>query len=156
MNINATLFAQIAAFLVLLWLINRFLWAPLIKALEDRRQQIADGLSAAEQGKQDLLSAESRAQEIETEARHKSTEILTHAEKRATEIVEEAKSQAQEESGRIKQAAQAEINQQLDQAKESLRQQVASLAVLGAEKVLGREISGSAHQDALNDLSKQL
>ena len=156
MNINVTLLAQIIAFVVMIWLINRLMWGPLVKALENRRQQIAEGLSAAEKSKQDLRSAETRAEEIETGARHKSKEILAHAEKRASEMIEEAKTKAQVEGTRIRHAAQADINQQLDRAKESLRQQVSALAVLGAQKILGHEVSAEAHQDALKDLSNQL
>lgn len=156
MNINITLFAQVIAFVVMIWLINRLLWGPLVKALENRRKQIADGLAAAEKGKQDLLSAEDRARKIEDEARRKGAEILSNAEKRAGEIVEEAKVKANEEGERIRNTAQSEITQQMDQAKETLRRQVAGLAVLGAEKILRREVSAETHKDTLDELSRQL
>lgn len=156
MNINITLFAQVIAFVVMIWLVNRLLWGPLVKALENRRKQIADGLAAAEKGKQDLLSAEDRARKIEDEARRKGAEILSNAEKRAGEIVEEAKVKANEEGERIRNTAQSEITQQMDQAKETLRRQVAGLAVLGAEKILRREVSAETHKDTLDELSRQL
>ena len=156
MNITATLIAQIVAFLLLIWLVNRLLWEPLTEALEKRRQKIADGLAAADQGQQDLSEATTRVSELEQEARGSAADIIARAEKRGVEIVAEAKTTAQEEAVRIRQAAEAEVQQQTAQAKESLRRQVSELAVMGAARVLDKEVDLATHRDALKDLEQQL
>ena len=156
MNITATLLAQIVAFVLLIWLVNRYLWGPLTSALEQRRTQISDGLAAAEQGRKDLESAKVRADDIEGQARTKAAEIITHAEKRAKEIEEEAKTKAREEGDRIKQSAQGEIEQQITQARESLRQRVSEIAVAGAERILQKEVDASVHAAALKELEERV
>lgn len=156
MNITVTLIAQIIAFVVFIWLINRYLWGPMITALEDRRRRVADGLAAAEQGNKSLSEAQVKVQQMEEEARGKANDIISHAERRATEIVEESKNTAREESEQIKRSAQSDIEQQVLQAKEALRLQVSALAVQGAERVLGREVDAEAHKDALKELEKQI
>ena len=156
MNITATLFAQMAAFLLLIWMVNRLLWTPLITALENRRQQISDGLEAAEKGKESLASAQVQAGEIETQARDKAAEIIAGAHNRGTEIVGEAKATAQQEAERIRHVAKAEVEQNIAQAKESLRGQVAMLAMLGAQKILKKEVDANTHVAALKELEKQL
>ena len=156
MNITVSLFAQMTAFVLLIWLVNRYLWGPMTGALEQRRKQIADGLASAEQGRQDLEGAIVHAGEMETEARGKATDIIAHAEKRAREIEEAAKTKALEESKRIKQSAQSEIDQQVTQAKESLRQQVSKIAIAGAERILKREVDASVHAATLKELEKHI
>ena len=156
MNITVTLFAQVAAFVLLIWLINRYLWEPLTDALERRRKQIADGLASAEQGRHDLENATTRIGEMEEQARGKAAEIIAHAEKRAHEIEEQAKNKAREEGDRIKQSAQGEIEQQIAQAKEALRRQVAALAVAGAKRILDKEVDATTHAAALQELEKSL
>lgn len=156
MNITVTLFAQVIAFAVFIWLINRYLWGPLTTALEQRRKQIADGLASAEQGRKNLESARARAGELEEQARGKAAEMLAHAEKRAREIEEEAKTAARAESERIKQSAQSDIDRQITQAKESLRQQVSAIAIAGAERILQREVDAASHTAALKDLEERI
>ncbi len=156
MNITATLFAQIIAFILLIWLINRYLWGPLTAALEKRRKQVADGLASAEQGRKDLEDAKVRVGEMEEQARSKAAEIIAHAEKRAHRIEEEAKTKAHEESERIKQSAQGEIEQQITQARESLRRQITEIAVAGAERVLKKEVDASVHASALKELEEHI
>ena len=156
MNITATLLAQIAAFIILIWMVNRLLWGPLTEALEKRRARIAEGLSAADKSKQELADAEVRVAEIEKEARSNAAEIIANSEKRAQEIIKGAKATAREEGERIKQAAQSDIDQQLEQAKESLSKQVSELAVMGAERILQKEIDRSVHTDALKDLENRI
>lgn len=152
MNITATLFAQIAAFLILIWMVNRLLWGPMTAALQERRRRIADGLSAAEESKRHLAETEEKVARMEREARTRAAEIITGSEKRAHEIVEEAKAAAREEGERIKTAARHEVDRQVEQAREQLSHQVAQLAVAGAERILAREIDRSAHVDALKGL----
>jgi len=156
MNINLTLIAQAFAFGIFILFCAKFVWPPLLRAIETRQKQIADGLAAAERGKQDLELASKRAEDVVREARQRAQEILTQADKRAAELVEEAKNQAKAEGDRIIAGAKAEIDQEVFRAKESLRSQVAVLAVQGAEKILRREVDPKAHADLLNAVSAEL
>lgn len=156
MNITATLLAQVTAFILLVWLVNRLLWTRIITALENRRRQIADGLAAAEQGKESLDRARTQAGEIRDQARLKAAGIIAGAEKRAADMIEEARSAAQQEAERIRHSAEAEIQQNIAQAREVLRREVSLLAVLGAEKILRKEINADTHRVALKELENQL
>jgi len=156
MNINLTLIAQAAAFGLFIWFTARFVWPPLLRAIETRQKQIADGLAAAERGRQDLELASKRAEDVVREARQRAQDILSQADKRGAELIEEAKGQAKAEGDRIIAGAKAEIEQEVFRAKESLRSQVASLAVQGAEKILRREVDAKAHADLLNAVAAEL
>ncbi|MGM0541330.1 MAG: F0F1 ATP synthase subunit B [Pseudomonadota bacterium] len=156
MSINATLLIQMIAFMLLIWLVNKVLWAPLSKLMEDRQKKISDGLSAAEKGKHELELAEQKAKDVLKDAKTQAQNILGQAEKRGSEIVEDAKVKATEEAGRIKASAQAEIEQEVSRARESLRKEVASIAISGAEKILGREVDAAAHNDMLETLIKSI
>jgi F-type H+-transporting ATPase subunit b len=155
-NINATLLGQMLTFAVLVWFTMKFVWPPIMKALDERQKKIADGLAAAERARQDLANAEKRAGEIERDARAKAQEMLTAADKRAAAIVDEAKVAAKGEADRIVAGAKAEIDQEAQRAKDQLRSQVAALAVAGAQKILAREIDAKAHADMLTGLEKEL
>ncbi|MBY0346082.1 MAG: F0F1 ATP synthase subunit B [Neisseriaceae bacterium] len=156
MNINASLFAQCMVFFVLALFTMKFVWPPLIKALDERAQKIADGLAAAERGKQDLLVAEQRAAEELNGARKQASEIVLAAEKRANQLVEEAKDAARTESVRLLTEANSQISQEVLRAKEALRDKVSELAVSGAEKILRREINAHSHADLLTTLKSEL
>lgn len=156
MNITFTLIAQGVAFFLFLWFSAKFVWPPLLRAIEARQKTIADGLAAAEKGKQSLEQSSKQAEVTISDARGRAAEIVAQAEKRAAAIIEEAKVAAREEGGREKAAAKAEIDQEVSRARESLREQVASLAVAGAEKILRREVNASAHADLLTQLQREL
>jgi F-type H+-transporting ATPase subunit b len=156
MNINLSLFAQAAAFALFIWFCIKFVWPPVIRAIEDRQKQIANGLAAAERGKQELDLASKRAEEALREARRQAQEILAQAEKRAGELVDEAKTHAKAEGDRIVAAAKAEIEQEVSRAKEQLRSQVSMLAVKGAEKILRREVDAKVHAELLTAVAAEL
>jgi F-type H+-transporting ATPase subunit b len=156
MNINATLIGQSIAFFLFVWFVMKYVWPPLIVALDERKKTIADGLAAAEKGKHEQELAEKAAEKHIKKAKDQAADILAQAQKRATEIVEEAKGDARTEAEGIKKAATAEIDQEVNRAKEHLRQQVAGIAIAGAEKVLKREIDEKAHSDIVNDLIAQI
>ena len=156
MNFNLTLIMQAVAFTAFIWFCARFIWPPLMRAIETRQKQIADGLAAAERGKQDLANAAKRADEEVNAARSRAAEIIAQAEKRGSQIVEEAKASATVEADRVKAAAQAEVEQSVTRAKETLRDQVAKLAVAGAEKILRREVDANAHGQMLSQLKQEL
>ncbi|GBG13757.1 F-type H+-transporting ATPase subunit b [Novimethylophilus kurashikiensis] len=156
MNINLTLLAQAVSFAILIWFTVKFVWPPLLTAVETRQKTIADGLAAAERGKHDLELASKRAAQELHAAKEKASEIIAQAEKRATEIIEEAKGNAKIEGDRIITGAKAEIEQEVNRAKEGLRQQVSELAITGAEKILRREIDTKAHADMLSAIAKEL
>lgn len=156
MNITVTLFAQMAAFILLIVFVNKVLWGPLSKMMEDRQKRIADGLSAADRAAKDLeLAQEKAAGEIRA-AREQGAQIVAMANKRASEIVEEAKGQARVEGDRILAAAKAEVDQEAHRAREQLRKQVAVLAVAGAEKVLSKSIDAKVHGELLDKLAAEL
>ena len=156
MNINLTLLAQAVSFAILIWFTVKFVWPPLLTAVETRQKTIADGLAAAERGKHDLELAAKRAADELRGAKEKASEIIALAEKRANDIIEEAKNNAKSEGDRIIAGAKAEIDQEVNRAKEVLRQQVADLAVAGAEKILRREIDAKAHGDMLTAIANEL
>lgn len=156
MNITVTLLAQMIAFALLIWFVNKVMWGPLSGIMEARQKRIADGLAAAEKGKHEQELAEKRAKEVLKEAKDQAAEIVAQGQKRAAEIVEEAKETARSEGERIVAAANAEIEREVNQAKEVLRAQVAVLAVAGAEKVLKREIDAKAHDALLSDVAAQI
>jgi F-type H+-transporting ATPase subunit b len=156
MNINATLIGQAITFFVFVWFCMKFVWPPIMSALEARKKTIADGLAAAERGKHEHDLAEQRAKEVLREAKDEASNIIAQAQKRASEIVEESKVQAREEGARLVSAANAEIDQEVNRAKEVLRGQVVSIAVAGASRVLKREIDSEAHNELLDDLVSQI
>ncbi len=156
MNITVTLIAQMAAFVLLIWFVNKVLWGPMNALLSERQKRIADGLAAADKGRHELELSEQRAGEALKEAKVKASEIISMSEKRATEIVEEAKDSARAEGERLLAASRAEIEQEYNRAKEDLRASVAEIALAGAERILKREIDRKAHDQVLQDLVKQI
>ena len=156
MNINATLIGQSIAFFLFVWFCMKFVWPPIMKALDDRRRTIADGLAAAERGKREQELGEKRALEVVKKAKNDAAEVIVLAEKRAAEIAEEAKQQAKAEAERIVNAARADIEQEVNRAREHLRAAVADLAVAGAARILEKEVDAKAHAKLLDAVVKQL
>ncbi len=156
MNMNLTLLGQMISFGVFVWFCVKYVWPPIIKALEERETRIADGLAAGERGKHDLELAEKRATELLRVGKHKAQDFINQAHKRADEIVEAAKHTAREEAERIKQSAGAEIEQNRNRARDELRGQVARLALVGAEQILMREVDEKVHRDVLDKLAANL
>lgn len=156
MNLNATLFAQFVVFFILALFTMKFIWPPLMKALDERAQKITDGLAAADRGKAEMAAAEKRVQVELSAARDEGQKRIGDAERRALSIVEDAKKTAADEAARIVAAAREEAEQQVTQAREALRAEVASLAVKGAEQILKREVNAAAHADLLNQLKTEL
>lgn len=156
MNINLTLLMQAAAFAAFIWFTAKFVWPPLMRAVETRQKQIADGLAAADEGRKSLANAEKRIADLVGEARAKAGEIVAQGEKFRQETVEQAKAEAKAEADRIVAAAKAEIAQEVARAKEDLRHQVSSLAIAGAEKILKREVDAKAHADLLAEIERQV
>jgi F-type H+-transporting ATPase subunit b len=156
MNINLTLLMQAAAFAAFIWFTAKFVWPPLMRAIDTRQKQIADGLAAGEQGRQSLASTEKRIADMMTEAKTRSSEIIAQGDKLKTETIEAAKAQAKTEADRILAGAKSEIEQEIMRAKEALRNQVADLAVAGAAKILKREVDAKAHADLLAAIRQEL
>lgn len=156
MSLNVTLFAQAAVFLAFIWFTVKMIWPYLLRAIEARQKTIAEGLAAAEQGRQSLETSRKQADQAIQEARGRAAEILTQAERRSAQVIEEAKGAAKAEGDREKAAAKADIQQEVSRAREQLREQVAALAVAGAEKILRREVDAKAHADLLDGIKKQL
>ncbi len=156
MNLNSTLFLQLAVFLIGAWVTMKFIWPPLMRALDERRRKIADGLKAAEAGNQSLADAQRKITQLEVDARARAQSIVAETEKRAQALVDEAKAQAKVEGDRLVAAARQEAEQEMQRAKTSLRDQVAALAVAGAEQILRREVNPQVHADLLAQLKGRL
>lgn len=156
MNMNATLIGQVIWFALFVWFCMKVVWPPIIKALEERRQKIADGLNAAEEAGRDLKLAKERADETLRDTKQQSALLIEQANKRASQIIDEAKQQAVVEGDRIKASARAEIEQEISRAREALRAQVAVLAVAGAERILASTVDAQAHKAMLDQLAAEL
>ena len=156
MNLNFTLFAQALTFAAFIWFTARFVWPPMMRAIEARQKVIAEGLAAAEKGRRELELSSQHAEETLKEARSRAQEIVSHGDQRAVQIGEEAKQAAKAEADRIVAAAKAEIEQEVSRAREQLREQVAAIAVAGAERILKREVDARVHGDLLNQLKQEL
>ena len=156
MDINMTLIGQTIAMIVFVWFCMKFIWPPIMSAIEERQTQIADGLAAAERGQQSLDKAKSEAEEIVDDARKQATTILDQAHARANEIVAEGKADGTKERERQVAAALAEVEQETNRAREELRGEVSAIAVASAEKILQREIDKKSHEDILSKLAAEL
>lgn len=156
MDFNLTLIGQTIAMIVFVWFCMKYIWPPIVGAIEARQTEIAEGLAAAERGRGDLTQARAEADKIIAAARDNARGIVDQAQSRANAIVEQAKSDGDAERRRQLEAARAEIDVEKNRAKEELRAQVAQIAVAGASKVLGREIDENAHRDLLGKLASEL
>ncbi|HTS22878.1 MAG TPA: F0F1 ATP synthase subunit B [Casimicrobiaceae bacterium] len=156
MNLNLTLLMQAVLFGVFIWLCARYIWPQLMRAIDTRQKQIADGLAAGEEARQSLSRAEKQIAQMMTDAKTRASEIVAQGEKLKGETIEQARSEAKTEGDRLLVAAKAEIQQEVSRAKEALRNQVAELAVAGASQILKREVDAKAHADLLQALQRQL
>ena len=156
MNLTLTIVAQAIAFALFIWFTVSFVWPPLLRAIEARQKQIADGLAEAERGRSSLADAQKQTDVLLKEARERAHELMAQAEKSANQRVEDAKGQAKTEADRIIATAHAQVGQEVQAAKQQLREQVAALAVAGAEKILRREVDAKSHSDMLNQLKAQI
>ena len=156
MNINATLIGQAIAFFLFVVFCMKYVWPPIMHALQERKKKIADGLAAADRGKHEKQLAEERAKETLRKAKEQASEILARADKRGAEIVDEAKGDAREEGKRLLTAAQAEIEQEINRVKHDLRTQVVAIALQGAGKVLEREVDAATHNELMTKLAAEI
>lgn len=156
MNFNATLIGQTFAFVVFVWFTMKFVWPLLLKQMHDRETRIADGLAAADKGQKALEEAAVRHGELVEEGKQHAAEIISQAQRRGDEIVDESKSNAKSEGQRLIHAAEAEIEREKTQAREDLRKEVATLALVGVEQILMREINPDAHNEIITKLSSEL
>jgi F-type H+-transporting ATPase subunit b len=155
-NINATLLGQAIAFAMFVWFCMKYVWPPLMAAIEARQKLIADGLTQAERAGKDLELAQAKATEKLKEAKAQATEIIEQANKRHALIVEEAKAEGETERQKIIAQGQAEVNAERNRAREELRQQVSVLAIAGAEKIIKRSIDKEANSDIIDKLVAEL
>jgi F-type H+-transporting ATPase subunit b len=154
--LNATLIVQFVVFFILVFVTMKFVWPPVMKALDERAERIANGLAAADRGKAEMAAAEKRIAAELASTRDESAKRIADAEKRALAIIEDAKQTANVEAARIIEGAKADAEQQITRAREELRGQVAALAVKGAEQILKREVNAAAHADLLSQLATEL
>jgi len=156
MNFNATLIGQTITFIVFVWFCMKYIWPPLMAALDERNARISEGLAAAQRGQQDLVDAQAKVSDSLNDAKQQAQEIINQAQKRANEIVDEAKDIARDEADKIKLAASADIDQQINSAREELRKEVSSIALAGAEQILKREVDAKVHAAVLDELVTQI
>lgn len=156
MDINLTLVVQMLVFAVFVWFTMKFVWPPLAKAMQERQDKIADGLSAAERGRKELELAQHRVKDDLKHAKVQAAEIVEKASRRASQMIEEAKEDAKHEAQRQLQLAHENLLQEINRAKDGLRKQVAQLAVAGAEKILEREIDEQANKALLDNLIEEI
>jgi len=155
-NINLTLIGQMLAFVAFVVFCMKFVWPPILAAMQAREEKIAEGLAAADRASHDLELAQEKAVERLREAKTEAAGIIDAANRRAAQIVDEAKGAATVEADRVKAAAQAEIEQETNRAREQLRGQVAALSIAGAEKVLGAAVDADAHAELVDKLAAEL
>ena len=156
MFINASLIVQMIVFLILVGFTMKYVWPPIIKALDERAEKIRDGLSAADKAKAELAGAEAQIAKELAQTKAESAKLISDAEKRAAAIVDAAKGKAEEEGAKILAAAKADAEQQVSRAREALREQVAALAVKGAEQILQKEVNAGVHAELLARLKTEL
>ena len=156
MNINLTLIGQTVTFIIFVWFCMKFIWPPIMNALNERRKTISDGLAAAEQGQREREKGQMDANELVEEAKSQAQKIVARAEKRGAEVVADAKNDAQTEGERILNAARGEIEMEANRAREQLRVQVAQLAISGAEQILAKEVDAKTHEKMLSNLADSL
>jgi F-type H+-transporting ATPase subunit b len=156
MNLNATLIVQLIVFFILAWVTMKFIWPPLIAALEERQRKIAEGLAAAEKGEKSLSEAKAATTEILKDARVQANKIIEQANRRSNELIEEARGTAIAEGQRLVADARQEVALETSRAREQLRREAAALAIAGASKLLGREIDAKAHADLLEQLAAEI
>ena len=156
MNLNATIFFQMIVFFVLGWVTMKFIWPPLTKAIDERRQKIADGLAAAEKGKAELAQTQARISLMEASAKTDLQARMSDMDKQAAQIIEQARNEAEKERARIVALARQDAEQEVQRAREALRNDIAALAVKGAEQILKREVDARAHAELLDQLKAQL
>lgn len=156
MNINMTLIGQTIAFAIFVWFCIKYVWPPISNALHQRQKRIAEGLDAASRASRDLELAQEQAAQTLRESKDQASQILEQAQKRSNQMIEEAREQARAEGERLVASARAEIDQEINRAKEELRAQVATLAIVGAERVLEASVDEKAHRKLLDKLAAEL
>lgn len=156
MNLNATLLGQFITFIIFVWFTMKYVWPPIVKALNERKQKIADGLAAAERGVHELEIAQHKATEILRDVKIQAADIIDKTNKRGSLIIEEAKMTARAEAERIILLGKAELTREVQKAKEDLKNQVAAIALSGAEKILGANIDKAANSEIINKLITEI
>jgi F-type H+-transporting ATPase subunit b len=155
MSIDLTFIGQIVVFLTLLALLKKYLYGPLHDLMEQRAAKIAEGLAAADAGKEAKAKAEAEIARQLKEARGKAQEILTAAEKRAAEIEEEITNKARAEAQQIVDSAREEVQAEVNRARQQLRREVADIALLAAERILDEELDAKRHAKLIDKVVSQ-
>jgi|TARA_R110001599_G_scaffold114310_3_gene280004 F-type H+-transporting ATPase subunit b len=155
-NLNYTLVGQMIFFAAFVLFCMKYVWPPIIGAMTEREKKIADGLAAADRASKDLELAQKKAGQSLTEAKAQAAELIEQANKRSSQIVDEAKQTARQEGERLITAAKAEIGQEKNRVIEELRKEVASIAIAGAEKILGSTVDASKHSEMLDKLAAEI
>ena len=156
MNLNATLIAQLVVFFILGWFTMKFVWPPIMRALDERAKKISDGLAAADKAKSDLVAVERRVQDELSKAKNLASDVRASGERQASALIEEARAEASRIVAQAREAAEAEAGAAMQRARDQLREEVAALAVKGAQQILSREVNAQVHADLLSNLKKEL
>ncbi len=156
MNFNATFIGQIVVFAIFVVLCAKFVWPPIMAAMQERQKKIAEGLDAASRAAKDLEVAQNDAAKKIREAKNEAAELIENANRRAAQIVDDAKAEADAEAKRIVAAAQSDVDKERNMAREELRTKVAELTLAGAEKILQAEVDQAKHSELLDKLAAEL
>lgn len=156
MNLNLTLIGQMISFAIFVWFCLKYVWPPIIQALDERQSKIAQGLADADKAAKELDVAQSKVDDQLNEAKAQAAQILDQARKQAAKLVEDAQEKARAEAEKIVEQGKAEIDQEVNAAREQLRAQVSELAVQGAGKILGKSVDAAAHVELIDQLAKEL
>jgi F-type H+-transporting ATPase subunit b len=140
------LIAQLINFVALLIILKLFVYKPVLRMLDERRERIREGLSAAERGREQAAEANLEAQAQIEAARREGQGIVAQSQQVAARLQEEARVQAQQQQEAMLERARAEIQQERDGAISELRREFADLTIAAAEKVIGQSLDRAAHQ----------
>lgn len=154
MNINLTLLGQAITFAIFIWFTMKFVWPPIMQAISERQQKIADGLAAAQQGQDSLQQAQKVANDELSVARKKAADILDGAHKRAEQMIGAAQEKAQAEGQRLLDQAHTQIAQDMQQAREKLQREIAQIAIAGAQQLLERSVDEKAQQELIDKFAQ--
>lgn len=156
MNINATILGQAIAFVLFVWFCMKYVWPPLIRTIEKRQKEIADGLASGERALKEALLAQENTVQITEQAKAKAFAIIEQANKQKMQILEEAKQEAEAEKAKILKKGLTELNAERKRTQDELRKQIAMLVMTGAEKVIRRSVNEAENSDIIDKLTAEL
>lgn len=156
MEINLTIVGQIITFAIFIWFTVKFVWPPLKKAMDERKNKIDLGLVFAKKATDELELAKKEAHVILKDARAEAVKIIERAQMEAIRIDEDAKHEARSNAKRIIDAANIMVHEQVEKAKAELQKEVVGLVILGVEKITTQKVGREIDEQFLEELTRKL